>query len=137
MKCAMELVATATIRAEEIEAEKAREILQRKLAMRADTIAFCESIGKQLEAMAQNGKCPACQFVLSRDNYPLYETYSDYADKRLSYRTNGNPIDLEYLSEWFSQYCFETTNTADWGYRYGYGYMEIVKVKISPNPECM
>ena len=137
MKCAMELVATAAIRAEEIEAEKAREILQRKLAMRADTIALCESIGKKLEAMAQNGKCPIFQFALNACNYPLCETHSDYADKRLSYRMNGNPIDLEYLSEWFSQYCFETTNTTDWGYHYGSGYIQIIKVKISPSPECL
>ena len=134
----MELIMTATIKAEEEAIRQAIEEQQKKERQRAYTLRYCEKLGEQLEAIAETGKTPKVIFYCGKwDTRPLAPTYNDYADKRLSYRTNGESLDLELMAEWFAQYCF-CVSIKEYGYyTYGCGYCSGLEVLIAPDPECI
>lgn len=138
MKCALELMMTATIRAEEEAALKIlreQEVRERK---RVNTIRYCEKLGERLEQMAEKGNIPQTSFYCDKwDNRPLVSTHSDYADKRLSYKASGDELDLELLKEWFAKYCFDVAIKEYGHYRYGWGYCKGYEVVISPAMECV
>ncbi len=137
MRCALELVATATIIAEENARIEEIRRLKEQEEKRIRTIQLCEELGVKLEIMAERGTLPTISFYCDSYGRRLMETYNDYADKRLSYRVIGESINFQTLAEWFAQYCFETT-VSDFGYyRYGCGWCCGYVIKISPKPECL
>ena len=78
MKCALELMMTAAVKAEE---NKEKELLAKQRereAKRIRTIRYCEKLGNQLEALAEKGKKPSTSFYCSGYNHrPLTATFSD------------------------------------------------------------
>ena len=138
MRCALELVMTATIKAEEKAAFKALREQEERERKRANTIRYCEKLGERLEKKADKGELPQTSFYCDKwDKRPLVSTYSDYADKRLSYREDGDELDLELLKEWFAQYCFDVAVNEYGYYRYGCGYCKGYEIVISPAMECV
>ena len=139
MKCALELVAIASAKAEEIAREKELQKMREKESRRAETLKLCERLGAELEQQANEGKVPSVSFRCSgEEGRELVKTYDDYADKRLSYRVRGEAIDLDILKEWFAQFCFEVTVSNFDYYRYGFGWcMNGCSVNIKPSPECL
>lgn len=138
MKCAMELLVTATVKAEE---NKQKQILQEQREReikRANTIRFCEELGAVLETKAKNGRKPESTFYCSKlSTRPLSPSNRQYADRRTSYFASGDSLDLEVMAEWFSHYCFEVV-VKDWNYwSYGYGSCRGYEVTIRPKPICI
>lgn len=137
MKCALDLVATATLTAqanaqmEELRRQREAELL------RSHTTRFCEKIGEELEALAHKGKQPVTSFHCDNTGNILTSTYGDYADNRLSYRLSGDYVDLNYVKQWFAQYCFDVTITQFGYYRYCWGYQHGYAVEVRPMPECL
>ena len=137
MKCALELVAIAATRAEEIAREEELRKQREREAKRAATLKMCERLGAELELQANKGQAPSVSFHCSNGGQELASTYTDYADGRLSYRPQGDVIDLDILAEWFGQFCFEVI-VSDFGYyRYCWGWREGYTVDIKPSPECL
>ena len=138
MKCAMELMAISAVKAEEIEKEKKLFEQREREAKRARTIRYCEKLGNQLEALAEKGKKPSVSFHCSSYNYrPLTSTFNDYADKRLSYKCCGEPLDLQVMANWFANFCFAVTLKKFNYYTYGLGLCSGYEVVISPKAECL
>lgn len=137
MKCALELVAIATTRAEEIAREEELRKQREKEAKRAATLKMCERLGAELELQANKGQVPSVSFHCSMEGRELIGTCSEYADKRLSHRPKGDVIDLDILTEWFAQFCFEVSVSEFDYYRYCWGLCEGHTVNIKPNPECL
>ena len=140
MKCAMELMATATARKIEIENEKIAERERYLAKVRKNTIAWCEKIGCQLEEMANQGKSPIFSFVFSEINGDGYEMVSNttlYADHRESWHSTGEKLSLAIIAEWFSQYCFSVYKQKIKVWRYGLGQLNALGVTIKPTPDCM
>lgn len=138
MKCALELVATATIRAEEIARAKEEQERAYRERIRTRTIEYCERLGEQLETLADNGKTPTLYFYCDSSNYVLTPTYKDYADGRLSYKiSNYTPINLHDLCNWFADYCFNVEVENFKYQRYGCGECSGKKITISPSPVCL
>lgn len=137
MKCAMELMTVATVRAEEIKIEEAIRKEREAKEKRERTIAYCERLGNLLESKANAGKIPETNFVCSSDGCLLSATTSDYADRRISYNKTKVVIDFALMAEWFAQYCFEV-NLRDFEYwYYGCGKWHGYNVIIRPKPVCI
>ena len=138
MKCAMELMVIATVKAKEIEKEKKLSEQREREAKRVRTILYCEKLGNQLEALAENGEKPSISFYCTGYNHrPLTSTFSDYADRRLSYKCCGEPLDLQVMAKWFADFCFAVTLEKFDYYSYGCGICSGYKVVISPKAECL
>lgn len=138
MRCAMELMVTATVRAEEIARENAARVMRETQAKIARTTVYCEKLGAELEKMADNGKKPVTSFVCDKwDCRPLVATNRDYADQRISYKRCGDGLDLELVAEWFASYCFEVAVEDFHYWCYGCGRCSGYKVTISPKPACI
>lgn len=137
MKCALELQMIATVRAEKLlEEENARREAAHQ-AIVAETLAFCEKLGQDLEKLAEKGKFPKLEFMSSSDlNQVLVPTYRDYADHRESYTPSGN-FNFEVLKNWFAEYCFEVQLHKTYGWRYFWGEISMYRVIISPKAECL
>lgn len=137
MKCAMELVVTATAVAE---AKKQAELLAKQRAYeekKARTLELCERLGEQLEQFANAGKTPKLVFQCDRWYQPLKPTHNDYSDGRLSYRGDGKEFDIDVLTEWFNSYCFAVSKEAFSYYEYGCGYCRGYTITIAPQPACL
>lgn len=138
MKCAMELMMTATVRAEEIAKEEAVRIARVKATKRANTIKYCEELGNSLEAMANNGKNPTVAFFCDKYNTrPMKATTREYSDHRISYVVCGESLDLELMAEWFDPYCFNVAIEDFHYWNYGCGRSSGYKVTIAPKPACI
>ena len=138
MRCAMDLMVTATVRAEEIARENAARVAREAQAKIARTIAYCEKLGAELEKMADKGKKPVVSFVCDkRDCRPLVATNREYADHRTSYNPCGDSLDLELMAEWFAPYCFEVAVEDFHYWNYGCGRWSGYKVTIAPKPACI
>lgn len=138
MKCAMELMMTATVRAEEIAREEAIRIARMKAAKRTNTIKYCEELGYSLEAMANKGKKPTVTFFCDKhDTRPMKATTREYADHRTSYVVCGESLDLGLMAEWFDSYCFNVVIEDFHYWNYGCGRNEGYKVTIVPKPICI
>lgn len=137
MRCALELQATAAIRAAEIAAENEERKRQARKALQAKTVQFCEALGKTLEERANNGNVPTVSFYFDGYDRVLEQTTKDYADHRTSYRSTDLRIDLEYLAEWFHQYCFKVSAVKRSGWRYNWGQTDIQLVTIAPAAQCL
>jgi hypothetical protein len=139
MRCAFDLQMIAKVRAEEnAKAELLRQ-RQEDMARTARTIEFCEKLGRQLEEMAEKGQTPIIRFDCENSNFPrlLVSTRNDYADRRTSHRSTGEPFDLNLMKEWFAQYCFEVDCHKSWTWHYGCGQVSYYWVTISPQPQCL
>lgn len=138
MKCALELVATAAVRANEIAEEKRIAAEQEMRQRRAYTEKLCEEIGAEMERMASKGKQPAFTFFCDEEDggKQLKETRSDYADKRLSYFASGEKFSLKMMAQYFDKYCFQVSYCPKWVWRYGFGEVKAYQIKILPNPDC-
>ena len=110
MKCAMELVVTATVKAEENARIEAERIRRAKEIKRKITAGFCEKLGAQLEDKAQRGVKPEVEFRCDKRGHLLTATTRQYADRRKSYIPDGSSLDLEFLVEWFDKYCFTVSS---------------------------
>ena len=110
MKCAMELMVTATVKAEENARIEAERIRRAKEIKRKITVEFCEKLGAQLEDKAQRGVKPEVEFRCDKWGHPLTATTRQYADRRTSYIPDGSSLDLEFLVEWFDKYCFTVSS---------------------------
>lgn len=138
MKCAMELMMTATVRAEEIARENAARVAREEQAKIARTIAYCEKLGAELEKMADEGKKPITSFVCDDWKYrPLVATDRDYTDRRISYNPCGDGLDLELMAKWFTPYCFEVIIEDFFYWSHGSGRLGGYKVMITPKPACI
>lgn len=138
MKCALELMATAAVKAEEIEREKKLTEQREREAKEIRTIRYCEKLGSQLEALAEKGKNPSTSFYCTGYSHqPLTATFSDYADKRLSYKCCGEALDLQIMANWFAGFCFTVTLKEFDYYAYGCGLCSGYEVVISPKAECL
>jgi hypothetical protein len=137
MKCAVELQLTAKVRAAEIAVEEEERKRQARKALRGKTILFCEQLGKVLESKADKGVNPIVSFYYDSFSGVMEQTHKDYADHRLSYRKTGLDIDLEYLAEWFNQYCFKVSIKSMTVWRYGWGQTDIQLITVSPAPQCI
>lgn len=137
MKCALELTNIAIERKQEIKNEEILKEMRENEARREATIQFCEKIGVKLEARAANGEKPVYIFQCNQyKNTVLSETYKDYADGRLSYRSSGPCLNLQVLREWFAEYCFKVT-IHEFAFReYGYGYCKGYDIMITPDIQC-
>lgn len=147
MKCALELLATCEEKRKEQKALKKIQDAERldKLvkAIRNDTIEYCNLIAKGLEELANCGKTPVFTFKTSeyysntpRIDYLLVVTYRDYADKRESYK-KGILLDLDYIKEWLTKYCFIMEVHEFPHYRYGEGMRIGKEFQIKPDPNCL
>ena len=138
MKCALELMATATVRANEIAEEKRLAAEREERQLRAYTEKLCEEIGAEMERMANKGKQPAFTFFCDEENggKRLAETRSHYADKRLSYFATGEKFSLKMMAQYFDKYCFQVAYCPKWVWRYGYGEVRVYQIKVTPKPEC-
>lgn len=138
MRCAMDLMMTAAVRAEEIRQEEIARIARAKAAKRANTIKYCEELGASLEAMADKGKKPSITFFCDKyDTRPMTATTRQYADHRTSYVVCGESLDLELMAEWFAPYCFEV-KIEDFRYwKYNCGSNSGYKVTVEPQPACL
>ena len=128
---------TSSIRADEIKKEEELRLLKEREEKMARTIALCEDIGQILEELANDGKPPIYSFHCSKYDEKLSKTCSDYADRRLSYRTVRGTIDLDIMTEWFAKYCFVIEKTDFEYYQYGSGLCFGYTIKITPNPDCL
>lgn len=137
MKCALELVAIATAKAEEIAKEKALKEAAERKAREVRTIQFCEKLEKELESQAERGKTPETTFHLDKWSCPLTVTYNDYADGRKSYRGDHDSIDLDMVKEWLAKYCFVTHEKDFEHSRYGWGKMIGLEIHVIPDPDCL
>jgi hypothetical protein len=138
MKCAMELMMTATVRAEEIAKEEAIRDAHRRAVKRANTIKYCEELGNSLEAMANNGKKPTVTFFCDKyTTSPMKATTREYADHRTSYVVCGESLDLELMVEWFDSYCFNMVIEDFCYWRYNLGRNTGYKITIVPKPACI
>lgn len=138
MRCAMDLMVTATVRAEEIAREKTARAVREAQEKIARTIVYCEKLGAELEKMANRGTKPVTSFVCDKwDCRLLAASNREYADNRTSYRPYGDGLDLKAMAEWFAPYCFDVV-VEDFSYwRYGYGCNKGYKVTITPKPACL
>lgn len=137
MKCALDLMATAAINAQ---ANAQMEELRRQREaerLRAQTVRFCERIGDKFEELANKGEQPIAYFYCDSAGNVLNETNADYADNRLSYRLSGECVDLDYVKQWFAQYCFDVIIKKFGYYRYWWGYQHGYSVEVRPMPECL
>lgn len=139
MRCALDLQMVAKVKAEE---NTKAELLRRQkedIARRARTIEFCEKLGKELEKKAESGNTPTISFDCQVNNFPrlLIATRKEYADGRISHYAVGASLDLNLISEWFAQYCFEVVCHKAWTWNYGFGKDSYYRVTISPEPECI
>lgn len=136
MKCAMDLCATAAVvAAENAAAEEARR--QQEIKDKHDrTIAFCERIGAELEKLASKGEKPEYTFPIDWHGRELKSTRSDYADKRLSYKSASKPMDISVMIEWFKPYCFAVTTAKFNYYSYNLGLNIGYQVTVKPDPDC-
>lgn len=137
MKCALELMATASVKAEENAKKEAERIAREKAARRAYTIKYCEKLGELLEEKANRGERLTTSFCCSEDAIPLTHSYSQYSDHRKSYYFDGESLDLDFVAEWFDTYCFKVTIEHIRYWRYGFGVQRGYEVNIIPNPECI
>lgn len=157
MKCAIELMTIAAVRAEEVAKEeeiriarekarqeelakqeaarKEREVIER----RERTIRYCEQFGADLEKEANKGKTPTITFRCDGRYIGelLKSTWDEYADRRLSYRSCSGSIDFELMAEWFAPYCFEMKFKEFEYWRYWSGLVRGYIVTIEPQPECI
>lgn len=138
MRCAFDLVTTANFIAEEKERLKTiQEQLERE-ELRVRTIQYCEKLGAELEQKSEKGEQPIIDFHCSHNGTPLVATFSDYADRRLSFNwSKTGKIDLELMKQWFADYCFQVKTTPYDYYCYGLGVCSGYLVKISPAPQCV
>ena len=137
MKCAMDLMATASVNAAKIEEEKAaRAAMQQKIKI-ARTNAYCEKLGAKLEDMANKGERPVVSFACTYSGTPLVATNKEYADRRISYCVCGDSLDLETMTKWFASYCFEVVLYNFHFWSYGCGRCGGYNVIIRPKPECI
>ena len=137
MKCAMELTAIAMVRAKEIAEEEALRKQKELEEQRKYTHAFCQQLGTELEELANKGKKLAVSFKCSSWYRPLRTTHRDYADRRESYNLEGCILDIEYLKQWFENYCFEVKMQPIYYWMYGYGECKGYDVVIVPKPQCL
>lgn len=137
MKCAVELIAIATAKAEEKAREQALKEAAEKKAREERTLQLCEELGKKLESKAETGETVKATFYLDKWDCPLTRTFSDYCDGRESYRASHDPIDLDLVKEWLAKYCFVTQEKEFEHYRYGFGKMVGREIKVIPDPECL
>lgn len=137
MKCAMELMVTATVKAEENARIEAERIRREKEIKRKITVEFCEKLGAQLEDKAQRGVKPEVEFRCDNYGRPLTATTKQYADGRTSYIPDINSLDLEILTEWFDKYCFTVSFKKFRFWRYYRGEMSGQIITISPSPACL
>ena len=148
MKCAMELMTTAAVRAEELAREKAerakREEEERvKCAKREaeanikETLILCEKIGAEFEKQANAGE-KYLIYTVKCDKYyrPLAEG-TKYADGSQSYFTFGKALNLKIMANWFANYCFEIKLYKSSYREYGCGYRDGYEVVITPAPSCI
>jgi hypothetical protein len=134
----MELMMTATVRAEEIAREEALRIARIRAAKRANTIKYCEKLGNSLEAMANGGKTPSITFFCDAYNTrPMEATTRQYADRRISYIACGESLDLGVMAEWFDPYCFNVLIEDFHYWKYNCGRTKGYKVTIAPKPACI
>jgi hypothetical protein len=138
MKCALELMAIATVKAEEIAKAKAeREAREREERIKC-AIQICEEIGAKLERMAEQGETPTYTLYVNRFYRTLNATTSEYADGRTSYYASRNvSFEMDYLKEWFAQYCFIVEKKSFDFWQYGSGEQTGYALTIKPNPECL
>ncbi len=137
MRCAMDLVVTATIKAEEIRQEQLLAQQKEYEAKKARTLELCEQLGERLERLANAGQTPTISFECDKWYQPLKPTHNDYCDQRLSYRGDGERFDIDILTDWFNSYCF-TVTTEDFSYyRYSWGYCHGYTITIAPQPACL
>ena len=136
MRCAMDLMMTATVRAEEMAIAEAMRKEREAIARTTRTIAFCEKLGNELEAMANKGKKPEVSFYTDGNSKPMVATNREYADHRTSYVVNSESIDTVLMTEWFEPYCFEVVIKEFRYWDYGCGQRWGYKVTITPNPAC-
>ena len=137
MRCAMDLVVTATIKAEEIKQEQLLAQQREYEVKKARTLELCEQLGEQLERLANAGKTPKISFECSNWYRPLKSTHDDYSDGRLSYRLCGEVFDIDVLTGWFNSYCFAVSKEAFSYYQYGWGYRQGYTITIAPQPACL
>lgn len=137
MKCAMELMVTATVKAEENARIEAERIRRKKEIKRKITVEFCEKLGAQLEDKAQRGVKPEVEFRCDKWGHPLTATTRQYADRRTSYIPDESSLDLEFLVEWFDKYCFTVSSKEFHFWRYYYGEVPGLIITISPSPACL
>lgn len=144
MKCAMELMMTATVkaeenarRAEEMAKEEAIRIARKEAAKITNTIKYCEELGHSLEAIANKGKKPTVSFFCDKKGTRLKETTREYADRRLSYTSCGETLNLEVMAEWFDPYCFDVIIEDFQYWKYTCGRVDGYKVTITPKPVCI
>lgn len=137
MRCALELVMTATIKAEEEAARKAIEKQREEMKKRERTLKYCEKLGEELERKAEKGQMPTATMKFDYYHCPIASTCKDYADHRLSYRSYDGDVNFELMAEWFAQYCFiiEIKKFEFW--RYGWGVCNGYEMVISPAMECV
>jgi hypothetical protein len=133
----MDLVATATIKAEEIRQEQLLVQQREYEVKKARTLELCEQLGERLERLANAGKTPKISFECDRWYQPLKPTHSDYSDQRLSYRVDGKCFDIDILTEWFNSYCFAVTTEDFPHYRYSWGHCHGYTITIAPQPACL
>lgn len=137
MKCALELVMTATIKAEEEAIRKALEKQREEAEKRERTLKYCEKLGEEMERKAEKGQMPTASMRFDYFHRPITSTCKDYADGRLSYRGYDEAVDFELMAEWFAQYCFTIEIKKFDFWRYGCGVCNGYEIVISPNPECV
>lgn len=137
MRCAMDLMMTATVKAEEMVEAEALKKEREAIARTARTIAFCEKLGNELEAMANKGKKPEISFHITAGGRPMKATNREYADYRTSYIENGESIDTALMAEWFEPYCFEVVIERFRYWYYGCGQCWGYEITITPKPECL
>ena len=139
MRCALDLQATAKLKAEENTKAEILRQQREEMARRIHTIAFCEKLGKELEEKAEKGYDPRISFYCeaSRQHRLLIETRREYADHRKSHYPTGEALDLDLIVEWFAQYCFEVDCRKKWTWHYGWGQVNCLFVIISPKAQCL
>ena len=144
MKCALELQATATKRAEEIRQNEMEKARQKEAEIKKNTIQFCEKLGEQLEREANAGKVPEVDFYMEFHWYSgdfrgrqMFPTRKDYADKRVSFNPTGEELDLKIMADWFKPYCFTVNYKKESVWEYGWGCHKAYHVYIKPAPECL
>lgn len=147
MKCALELLAISAEKRKENEAleaaKKAFELARRKKASEASTLKYCQTLADIIEENASNGLNPVsishidCDYKNPNFAKILIEQKGAYTDGRESFEPNDNEIDLDYLKQWFKNYCFkvETKSFEYWQYGLGKRIGEILV--IEPDPDCL
>ena len=147
MKCALELVAIAKNIQEQKEITKKIQREEKMKELKEKTFSLCNQISIRLEELANNGKTPTLEFICKERwdysnglyyNHIMDYTFNKYADGRKSYElVDGGQFIYSVLKEWLVQYCFNIKFEEITVWEYGLGAINVLKVKIFPNPECL